>query len=422
MTLQLPKIYRKVLKNLAPDVLVEKFFRTRSKHDFMEILAVGKAAVSMSLGAKRGLGEKFRRGFLLTKYDHLDSSSRAVLAAGFELHEAGHPAPDKAGLKATDRLLEWLQEGEGDLLVLMSGGASALLVAPRAPLLLDDLRTLNASLLRSGLAIERMNILRKHLSRVKGGQLVESCARYRTIHQLVLSDICAPELGEKEVLSLVGSGCLVADPSTVEEAREVLDRLQLPEGVASRVASALRETPKAVRGESHILACHHDLREAARKLLGDPITDPRWPEVVVGEVGMVARGFARVGRALREEGRRGVLVASGEPTVAIRVENPGRGGRCQELALRFAREIAGCPGLRLLAGSSDGTDGPTEDAGALVDGTSWPELCRVLGEDEMERVLREHDSGSALSRLKGALLHTGPTGHNINDLYLLEIS
>ncbi|MFA5508291.1 MAG: MOFRL family protein, partial [Vulcanimicrobiota bacterium] len=122
------------------------------------------------------------------------------------------------------------------------------------------------------------------------------------------------------------------------------------------------------------------------------------------------------------EGRRGVLVASGEPTVAIRVENPGRGGRCQELALRFAREIAGCPGLRLLAGSSDGTDGPTEDAGALVDGTTWPELCRVLGEDEMERVLREHDSGSALSRLKGALLHTGPTGHNINDLYLLEIS
>lgn len=388
----------------------------------MEILAVGKAAVSMSLGARRALGQSFRRGFLLTRYGHLNSSSRAVLAAGFELHEAGHPVPDEAGLKATGRLLGWLQEGEGDLLVLMSGGASALLVAPRAPLLLDDLRILNGSLLRSGLGIEKMNILRKHLSGVKGGQLVESCARYRAIYQLVLSDICAPELGEKEVLSLVGSGCFVADPSTVEEAREVLDQLELPEGVASRVASALWETPKAVRGESHILASHRDLREAARKLLGAPITHPYWPEDVVGEVGAVARRFARVGRALREEGRRGVLVASGEPTVAIRVENPGRGGRCQELALRFAREIAGCPGLRLLAGSSDGTDGPTEDAGALVDGTTWPELCRVLGEDEMERVLQEHDSGSALSRLKGALLHTGPTGHNINDLYLLEIS
>lgn len=300
-----------MLKNLEPSVLVENFFRTRPKHDSMEILAVGKAAVSMSLGARRALGQSFRRGFLLTRYGHLNSSSRAVLAAGFELHEAGHPVPDEAGLKATGRLLGWLQEGEGDLLVLMSGGASALLVAPRAPLLLDDLRILNGSLLRSGLGIEKMNILRKHLSGVKGGQLVESCARYRAIYQLVLSDICAPELGEKEVLSLVGSGCFVADPSTVEEAREVLDQLELPEGVASRVASALWETPKAVRGESHILASHRDLREAARKLLGAPITHPYWPEDVVGEVGAVARRFARVGRALREEGRRGVLVARG---------------------------------------------------------------------------------------------------------------
>lgn len=296
-----------------------------------------------------------------------------------------------------------------------------MLVAPQEPLQLEDLIEINARLLKSGLPIEKMNILRKHLSRVKGGQLAARCNGYGSVEQLLMVDICAPDLKEGEILSLVGSGCFVADPFTLDEAAEVLRKLSLPPGLAERAEKALHETPKEVRGTSIVLASHRTLLMEAEAAVGEPLTHPHWEPEVRGEVRTLAGHFARIGREMQAAGRKGVLLAAGEPTVKIEVENPGRGGRCQELALRFAREIAGVEGLRLLAGSSDGTDGPTGDAGAVVDGNTWPALCDKLGKDEMERVIREHDSGSALAHLEGVLLRTGPTGQNVNDLYLLEI-
>ena len=376
----------------------------------------------MACAAVRELDENVNRGFLLTKYDHLDDTSRKVLQDRFELRESAHPVPDEAGLEATTEILSWLGSGSGDLLVLMSGGASALLVAPQEPLQLNDLIEINTSLLKSGLPIEKMNVLRKHLSRVKGGQLAARCSGYDSVEQLLMVDICAPDLKEAEILSLVGSGCFVADPFTVTEAEEVLQALSLRNGLAQRAEKALHETPKKVRCSNTVLASHRSLLEEARRAVGEPLTHPDWKPEVTGEVRALAAEFARIGRELKAQGLRGVLVAAGEPTVEIEVDTPGRGGRCQELALRFAREVAGVEGLRLLAGSSDGTDGPTGDAGALVDGATWPALCDMLGTDEMERVVREHDSGSALAHLEGALLRTGPTGQNVNDLYLLEIS
>lgn len=413
----------KVLERLAPDGLVSRYLRTRNDQAArLDILAVGKAAVPMACAAVQELGERVDRGFLLTKYEHLDDSSRTFLEDRFELRESAHPVPDEAGLEAATEILSWLESGTGELLVLMSGGASALLVAPQEPLKLEDLIEINTRLLKSGLPIEKMNVLRKHLSRVKGGQLAARCTGYDSVEQLIMVDICAPDLKDEEILSLVGSGCFVADPFTVDEAGEVLRSLSLPSGLAKRAEKALHETPKEVRCSSIVLASHQSLLEEARRVVGNPLTHPDWKPEITGEVRALAAHFAKIGRELKMQGRRGVLVAAGEPTVSIKVENPGRGGRCQELALRFAREVAGVEGLRLLAGSSDGTDGPTEDAGALVDGATWPLLCDMLGEDEMGRVVREHDSGSALSRLEGALLRTGPTGQNVNDLYLLEIS
>ncbi len=387
----------------------------------LDVLAVGKAAVPMACAALRELGGKVSRGFLLTKYEHLDESSGRLLQGCFELRESAHPVPDAAGLEATSEILSWLGSGSGTLLVLMSGGASALLVAPQDPLQLEDLTEINRLLLKSGLPIEKMNVLRKHLSRVKGGQLATRCGGYDSVEQLLMVDICAPDLKEEEILSLVGSGCFVADPFTMDEALEVLRSLSLPTGLAERAERALHETPKEVRCSHTILASHRSLLDEARAHIGEPLAHPDWQPEVTGEVRTLAARFARIGRELKAQERLGVLVAAGEPTVEIKVENPGRGGRCQELALRFAREIAGVEGLRLLAGSSDGTDGPTGDAGALVDGATWPTLCEMLGEDEMERVVREHDSGSALARLNGVLLRTGPTGQNVNDLYLLEV-
>jgi hydroxypyruvate reductase len=423
LSCELLDIYRKVLKNLAPDDLVRRYLRARNDlPGQLDVLAVGKAAVPMACAASQELGERVRRGFLLTKYEHLDDSSQELLQDRFELRESAHPVPDAAGLKATTEILNWVGSGSGHLLVLMSGGASALLVAPQEPLELEDLIEINTSLLKSGLPIEKMNVLRKHLSRVKGGQLAARCTGYDGVEQLLMVDICAPDLKEEEVLSLVGSGCFVADPFTVEEAGEVLRQLSLPTALIERAEKALHETPKEVRGASTILASHRSLLKEAEAVIGEPLEHPDWRPEVTGEVRALSTRFARIGRELKAQGRRGIFVAAGEPTVEIEVENPGRGGRCQELALLFAREIAGFEGLRLLAGSSDGTDGPTGDAGALVDGATWPALRDLMGEDELERVVREHDSGSALARLDGALLRTGPTGQNVNDLYLLEIS
>jgi glycerate 2-kinase len=420
---ELSDIYRLVLQRLSPDGLVGRHLETLQRQGSVEILAVGKAAVPMACAAQRFLGPKLRRGFLLTKNRHLNNDSKSFLKEKFVLREAAHPVPDAAGLQATADLLKWLEDGQGELLVLMSGGASALLVAPAEPLSLDDLMEINSSLLQSGLPIEKMNVLRKHLSKVKGGQLAARCQQYSAIRQLVLVDICAPDLSEDAILSLVGSGCFAADPFSVAEAREILEALTLTPDLAARAERALHETPGQIRTQSVILASHLSLLREARSLLPQEHLDhPDWRAEITGEVREVARNFARFAREFKDKGVTGVLVASGEPTVEIRVDNPGRGGRCQELALRFAREVAGLDGLRLLAGSSDGTDGPTEDAGALVDGQTWPELCRRFGVEEMERILESHDSGTALSRLEGALLHTGPTGQNLNDLYLLQIS
>ena len=423
MKCKLWDIYQKVLAELSPDRLVSDYLESQNWSHPVDVLAVGKAAVPMALSCLRILAQSLGRGFLLTKYGHIDEGSRNALGDRFQLREAAHPVPDAAGLEATSELLKWLQRGRGDLLVLMSGGASALLVAPQRPLNLKDLMEVNSSLLQSGLPIERMNVLRKHLSRVKGGQLAQRCGSYRTIKQLLMVDICAPDLNAAAILSLVGSGCFVGDPFSEKEAREILQGLRLPPDVSDRARQAIHQTPAETSVESVILASHKSLLDRAWAEVGPSGLDhPDWQSEITGEVKEVAARFARVAKSLRKEGRTGFLIASGEPTVEIRVDQPGRGGRCQELALHFAREIAGIEGLTLLAGSSDGTDGPTEDAGALVDWRTWFELSRLLGVEELERSLACHDSGSALARLDGTLFQTGPTGQNLNDLYLLQVS
>jgi glycerate 2-kinase len=381
----------------------------------------------MAQAAKSVLGDRLGRGFLVTKEGHISPTAQRDLGNVFVLREAAHPIPDTRALSATTELLNWLADTPLDqrsLLILISGGTSSLLVAPTPPLTLEDLRQVHGSLLSSGLPIELMNVLRKHISQVKGGQLAEHCAAYGTLQQLVMVDICAPRLDSAEILSLVGSGPFVPDPTTAAAAQSILRRIQpaLSSEVYARASQALHETPDRGRCQSVVLGSYQTLLEQADLLLGEHILrSTKWSPTVVGEVKTVAKQFAETAAEMQDRGLSGVLTASGEPTVRITVSAPGRGGRCQELAMHFARHIAGRHGLTLLAGSSDGTDGPTEDAGAVVDGATWPTLCRMLGPAVVEQMLNGHDSGSALAQIPGALLTTGPTGQNLNDLFLLQI-
>lgn len=391
------------------------------------MLAVGKAAVPMALAARRNFRSQMGRGFLLTKLRHIDPGSRSLLEEDFELREAAHPVPDASSVESTQALLRWCHAGTDsrNLLILMSGGTSSLLAAPAPPLSLSDLQQVQKALLSSGLPIEDMNVVRKHLSLVKGGQLAEHVLGYQRCLQLTLVDICAPDRRPEEILSLVGSGPLVADPSTRAEAEQLLTRLRcrLDPEVFDRARTALRDTPKTSPVQAEILADHRALVDTAVELLGaEHLTCEEWPQHVQGEVSAVAARFAELAQRLQRKGRFGVLVAAGEPTVELGVEPPGEGGRCQELALRFARAVAEQPGLTLLAGSSDGTDGPGEFAGALADGTTWPALVQRVGSDRAEQMLARHDSGGALGLVPGCLLKTGPTGQNLNDLFLLRIA
>ena len=399
----------------------------RDFSDPVDVVAVGKAAAGMAAAALDGLGSPFQDGFLLTKYDHISPNLRRKLEGKFQLFEAAHPVPGRAGQAATDALKKWLNRPQStgrSLLVLVSGGASSLLVSPSAPLTLDDLKKVNSALLASGLPIEQMNVLRKHLSSVKGGRMAQLAKKsYRRQKQLVMVDICAPQLPESEILSLVGSGPWVGDPSNCGDAEKILKQLKnhLHPEVAQRVAQALSETPSDSPCESTLVGSHRTLLRLARAQLGERHLEPEdWNPEITGEVSRLAHHFSSTALRLQQQGLSGVLVASGEPTVVLN-DRPGRGGRCQELALHMARCLKDSQGITFLAGSSDGTDGPTDDAGALVNGSTWNKLCQIHGLERVERALAQHDSGTLLASLPGALITTGPTGQNLNDLFLLEV-
>lgn len=419
MLAHLVEIYREVLKGLDGAHLLEDRLRAEPYPPYSQILAIGKAAARMAVTAAPFCAPP-REGFVLTKEAHLRPAFREALL-GFETWEAGHPLPDQRSLLATERLLSWLEEirHPGHLLLLLSGGASSLLEIPAPPLSLGDLAELNRGLLASGMPIEKMNVIRKHVSLVKGGQLgARLVGRFRRVTQLIFSDIT------QGALDLVGSGPALADPSTRDDAERLLSELQgvcLPQ-LLRRCRQALVETPGDLPFQAELLADHRALDALARQALGRRAAeDPQWGTVVKDDVGELAERWAHLAVRLRDQGFQGVLVASGEPTVRLSPQASGRGGRCQELACRFAQRIAGLSGIALLAGSSDGTDGPTPYAGARVDGRSWEEMARKLGEGRTGEMLARNESSALLESVPGLLLETGPTGHNLNDLFLLAI-
>ncbi|MBI3927135.1 MAG: glycerate kinase [Armatimonadetes bacterium] len=369
------------------------------------LAGVGKAATAMARGAA---ATPFESGVLITKDGHRLGYAHPRVA----VFEAAHPVPDRRAVEATGTLLELLDRaGRGDqVLFLLSGGGSALLELPAEGLSLDDLKVTNRSLLACGAAIEEVNIVRKHLSQVKGGRLARRIAPAMGL-TLVLSDV----LGNP--LDAIASGPTVPDPTTFEAARQIVERyrVELPARVRAHLEAGADETPKpgdpVFAGMEHaVIADHQTMARAAL----ERSLELGWP-TVLEDVGLV--GEAReVGRRLARAGSGGCRIYSGETTVTV--TGAGRGGRCQELALAFAVECEGRPGVTLLAAASDGTDGPTDAAGALVDGQTCVR-ARRKGLDPGE-YLRNNDSYAFFERL-GEQFVTGPTGTNTNDLILLKI-
>lgn len=375
------------------------------------VLAAGKAAGAMARAAEEILGDRVAGGLIVARRGGEASSER------LEVIFAAHPEPDESGVEAA-REAEKLAKGvgEGDLLLaLISGGASALLADPAPPIELTDLKVLTGDLLRSGADIEEINTVRKHVSVLKGGGLVR-LASPAPVLALLLSDVVGDDP------SAIASGLTAPDPTTLEDARRVLDRYGIspPESIARHLEDT-GETPKPgdpvfdhaasviCGGGRH--ACEAAVRRA-RDLGYDPLL---LSTTVTGDTRGIASVYAAMIREALESGNPlpppCALVSGGEATVTVRGD--GTGGPNQEFALALAVELAGIGGWAALAADTDGNDGPTDAAGGLVNGET-AQAVRAGGVNP-EEALFDNDSYAALAA-GGALLITGPTGTNVNDL------
>jgi len=387
------------------------------------VLGAGKASARMAEACEGILGTRIDSGLVITKYGHARSLSRV------QVLEAGHPLPDAAGLRGARTMITRLEQSRPEdlILFLTSGGCSALLPAPTPPITLKEKQRLTTLLLRSGAPIQEINTVRKHISQTKGGQLAK-LAYPATVINLIISDVVG------DPLDSIGSGPFVPDPSTFQEAWGVLDKYRLlktaPQAIVNHLKAGIHrqagETPKPGdpcfrKARNFILARNRSaLTAAAAQARAFGFNPLVLTSQVQGEARELAKFYGALVKEIHFSGHPvkppACLIAGGEPTVTVR--GKGLGGRNMELALAVALEIKGLPKTVFLSAGTDGTDGPTEAAGAIVDGRTWDQ-AREKG-IPLEKKLENNDSYHFFQEA-GGLVITGPTGTNVMDVHILLI-
>lgn len=363
----------------------------------VDLLAVGKAADAMAGGAIACCDSQIVRGLVITKRDHFSTS----FDDRFQCLEADHPVPTDASLAAGDAMVTFLQSvpSDRDVLILLSGGASSLVEKLKSGLSLDDLKRVNRTLLSVGFDIAAMNAIRSQLSELKGGQ----AARFvnsEDARVMLISDVPGDDP------AVIGSGPFYASTkrastSWPESIQDIRARLSVDE----RGSTALPQIPHSVVANPSLAA---SAATQTGKSRGYPMVYNE--RLLADSVEAVAE---QVFLAL-DQADDGCYVWNAEPTVTLPA-NPGRGGRNQHLALLLAKKIAGRSDLTILVAGTDGTDGPTDDAGALVDGAT---IARGEGDGfRVDQVLDRFDAGGFLES-SGDLITTGPTGTNVMDLII----
>lgn len=368
------------------------------------LVAIGKAAWPMADMAANVLADKLTKGILITKYDHIEGPIDKV-----EAYEAGHPISDDNTYHATQKVLDMVSDlGPDDLVIfLVSGGGSALFEKPAIESKL--LEKINADLLASGANIKEINSIRKRLSKVKGGRFAQFVWPAR-IEAIVLSDV----LGDR--LDMIASGPAYPDSTTKEDVYEIIDKYDLD--IDPRVKEFLdQETPKEiVNANHHIIGSVRELvlraKEEAEKLGYASLILTDHLDGLAKETGYM---LANIARYYHNQGPL-AIIAGGETVVEI--TGDGKGGRNQEIALAAAEKIAGLDNVLVFSVGSDGTDGPTDAAGGMVDGQS-KERLENKGKS-IDQVLQANDSYHALKDIDG-LIMTGPTGTNVNDFCVVLI-
>ena len=432
----LEDIFKAGVKAVDPERAVQKYVRRQGNQLFVGdcsyildsykrifLIGAGKGTAPMAKAVEDILGPYLNNGWIVVKYGH------GLPLKKTDIMEAGHPIPDEAGLEAAEELLKQAQKcTEKDMIICaFSGGGSALLPAPFPPLTLDQKQETTRLLLECGATINEINSIRKHLSRSKGGWLAKE-AYPATVVSLLLSDV----IGDR--LDVIASGPTVPDESTYSDCIKIIDRYELsdrlPKSVADYfkkgAAGSLSETPKAgdpvfSKVQNLIVGNNRESLLAAReRAISLGYNTIILSSQIEGEAREVAQVFAAIGKEISQANLPisppACIIAGGETTVTI--QGRGKGGRSQELALACAIAIDGWKGISLLSAGTDGTDGPTDAAGAIVNGTT----CKRARQTNLypRGFLLANDSYTFFESL-GDLLKTGPTRTNVMDIICMLV-
>ena len=432
------EIFKHVLSTLDSESLVKKKVsindstlsvdqREYNLKDYEHIYVIGggKACAPMAKTIEEILGDRLEDGIVIVKYGH------SLPLKKIKIIEASHPLPDANGLEGTSEILKLLSKtGEKDLIIcLISGGGSALLVQPHKKVTLQDIQTTSNALLACGATIDEINAVRKHLSIIKGGYLAH--ASYpSTLITLILSDVIG------DPLDIIASGPTVPDESTFEDACKVIEKYSLEDRLPDSVCKLLkkgqsgeaRENPKKgdrvfTNTQNVIIGSKKIALEAAK----EKATDLGYNTIILssmvqGESKEAAIFFSAVAKEVHRTGtpvsRPACIIAGGETTVTIK--GSGKGGRNQEFALSAAMEIEGYDGIVILSAGTDGTDGPTDATGSIVDSNT----CKDARERfclKPEESLSRNDSYNFFNKT-GEHIITGPTLTNVMDIMISLIN
>ncbi len=400
---------------------------TEGGYSRLLVAGFGKASCPMAKALEEQFPDILEKGTIITKYGHAIRKDREPGGSSvISVFEAGHPVPDENGIRATEEIITLLKDtDEKTLLVcLISGGGSALLVSPYESISLKDKQAITGLLLRSGADINELNTVRKHISKVKGGRLAEAAFPARVM-SLIISDV----IGDS--LDVIASGPTSPDSTTYQDALRVIEKyglrvstpLSVLEVLQKGAEGLLPETPK--EGSQLFDKVENIIISSNKKALGAAKSRAESlgfeTEIIssemTGEAREVGRELAQKAMSIKKTGklkRPCCFISGGETTVTVK--GNGLGGRNMELGFAFAMEIEGIDGITLLSAGTDGTDGPTDAAGAVVDGETL-KTAKASGLDPKE-YLDNNDSYNFLKK-SGDLLITGPTGTNVMDIQII---
>ena len=417
------KAIQRSVKVTGSKLVIQDKVYDLARYDGVYVIGAGKAAAVMAQAVEARLGPWLNRGIVNVKYGH------GIALKRIEVNEAGHPVPDNAGIRGADRMIQLLREtGEKDLvLFLVSGGGSALLPCPAEGLTLGDKQKVTQLLLGCGATIHEINAVRKHLSLIKGGQMAR-LAHPSTLISLILSDVIGDDI------DCIASGPTAPDKSTFNDCIRIIEnhgiRHRMPLTVMAILERGkrgeLEETPKendAVFNKTHNVIIGNNLLalDSARQ----KSDELGYHSIILsssfqGET----KDAAKVHSALAKEilttdhpvSRPACVISGGETTVVI--NGNGLGGRNQEFALAAAIDIDGLEPVVILSGATDGTDGPTDAAGALADGRT---LARARETGMTANTYLDRNDSYHFFQTLGDLLVTGPTHTNVMDLRLVLV-